>query len=110
MRTVAFGMFVVLALACGACAAYRVDPVRIGAVYPSKGERCGLRFENVNFQEGSSKFEHIGMITVSGSGSDEFTGAMKADVERAACHMGGDAVSLNAGMRGAFQFLVWKAR
>jgi hypothetical protein len=98
------------AVAALSCAPYRVDSVRLGAVYQGKGERCGLRFENLNFQEGSSKYQQIGMITVSGSGSDEFTAAMKADVERAACQMGGDAVTLNAGMRGAFQFLVWRAK
>ena len=81
----------------------------MGAVYPSKGEACTVQFENLTFQEGSSKYESIGLISLTGSG-DEFTDAMKADVQRAACKMGGDAVSLNASVTGMFQFMVWRAR
>ena len=92
------------------CAAYRVTPVRSGALYTSKGDRCGIRFENVNFQEGSSKYENLGMVTLSGASGDDFTDPMKADVEKAACHMGGDAVSLNGSGPGFFQFMVWRAK
>src|SRR5580704_2130716 len=74
------------ALACGSMS-YRVTPARIGALYTSKGDRCGIRFENVTFQEGSSKYENLGLVTLSGTSGDDFTDPMKADVERAACHM-----------------------
>lgn len=82
----------------------------MGAVYPSKGDGCTVQFENLTFQEGSSRYESIGLISLTGSGSDEFTDAMKADVQKAACKMGGDAVSLNASVQGMFQFMVWRAR
>ncbi|HEX8796218.1 MAG TPA: hypothetical protein VF765_34950 [Polyangiaceae bacterium] len=93
-----------------ACSPYRVTSARMGAVYPSKGDACTVQFENVTFQEGSSKYESIGLVSLTGSGSDEFTDAMKADVQKAACKMGGDAVSLNASVPGMFQFMVWRAR
>src|ERR1700733_9831192 len=107
------GLVFVLALgaattACGL--AYHVTPIRSGALYTSKGDRCGLRFENVNFQEGSSKYENLGLVTLTGTTGDDFTDAMKADVEKAACHMGGDAVSLNASAPGMFQFVVWRGK
>jgi hypothetical protein len=94
----------------GGLGGYQVTPMRVGALYPSKGDHCGIRFENLNFQEASSKYEHLGMVSLTGTGSDEFTDAMKSDVERSACHMGGDAVSLNGSANGFFQFMVWRAR
>jgi hypothetical protein len=97
-------------LALLACASYRVTPVRMGALYTSKGDACGIKFENVNFQEGASKYENLGMVTLSGASGDDFTDPMKADVEKAACHMGGDAVSLNGSGPGFFQFMVWRAK
>ena len=100
---------IVLSTACQS-QSYRVMPVRAGALYTSKGDRCGIRFENLNFQEASSKYENLGLISVTGTSSDEFTGAMKSDVERAACHMGADAVSLNVATQGVFQFMVWRGR
>jgi hypothetical protein len=108
-------VFLFLALSLASCGgampgSYQVTPVRIGALYPSKGDRCGIRFENLNFQEASSKYENLGMVSLTGTGSDEFTDAMKADVERSACHMGGDVVSVNASTNGFFQFMVWRAR
>jgi hypothetical protein len=104
-----FGLALVVgASACGL--AYHVTPIRSGALYTSKGDRCGMRFENVNFQEGSSKYENLGLVTLTGTTGDDFTDSMKADVEKAACHMGGDAVSLNASAPGMFQFVVWRAR
>jgi len=87
-----------------------VTPVRSGALYTSKGDRCGIRFENVSFQEGASKYENLGLVTLTGTSGDDFTDGMKADVEKAACHMGGDAVSLNASVPGMFQFIVWRAK
>jgi len=105
------GLASVLALACGAGGlGYHVTPIRSGALYSSKGDRCGIKFENLNFQEGSAKYENLGLVTLTGTGGDEFTDPMKADVEKAACHMGGDAVSLNAGAPGMFQFIVWRAK
>jgi hypothetical protein len=56
------------------------------------------------------KFENLGLISLSGTSSDEFTDPMKADVEKAACHMGGDVVSLNVSAPGMFQFIVWRAK
>ena len=101
-------------LSLGALAActtsYRITPVRSGALYPSKGAACTVQFQNLNFQEGSAKYENLGLISLTGSGSDEFTPQMKKDVERAACKMGADAVSLNASAPGIFQFIVWRAR
>jgi len=96
------------AVACGS--AYRVTPIRSGALYTSKGDACGIRFENVNFQEGASKYEQLGLISLTGTSGDDFTDVMKKDVEKAACHMGGDAVSVNASAPGIFQFLVWRAK
>ena len=102
---------VLLVLAAEGCMSrYRVTPIRSGALYPSKGEACAVQFQNLNFQEGASKYENLGLITLSGTDSDEFTPQMKKDVERAACKMGADAVSLNASGPGSFQFIVWRAR
>lgn len=103
-----FLLAVVATTACGL--AYNVTPIRSGALYTSKGDRCGIRFENVNFQEGTSKYENLGLVTLTGTTGDDFTDAMKADVEKAACHMGGDAVSLNASAPGMFQFIVWRGK
>ena len=50
------------------------------------------------------------MVSLTGASSDEFTDPMKHDVERAACKMGGDVVSLNASGPNFFQFIVWRAR
>jgi hypothetical protein len=94
----------------GGIGGYTVTPSRLGALYPSKGEKCGIRFENLNFQEASSKYESLGLISVTGTSSDELTDAMKRDVERAACHMGADAVSLNVASPGVFQFMAWRGR
>lgn len=92
------------------CSPYHVTSARMGAVYPSKGKACTVQFENLTFQEGSSKYESIGLVSLTGSGSDEFTDTMRADVQKAACKMGGDAVSLNASVPGMFQFMVWRSR
>jgi hypothetical protein len=101
----------IAALLVAGCSPYHVTSARMGAVYPSKGDACTVQFENVTFQEGSSKYESIGLVSLTGTGSgDEFTDAMKADVQKAACKMGGDAVSLNASAPGMFQFMVWRAR
>jgi hypothetical protein len=102
--------FVALLALAGCMSAYRVTPIRSGALYPSKGAACTVQFQNLNFQEGSAKYENLGLISLSGAGGDEFTPPMKKDVERAACKMGGDAVSLNASAPGVFQFIVWRAR
>jgi hypothetical protein len=102
-----------LALLTGlaACAgSYRVTPIRSGALYPSKGAACIVQFQNLNFQEGSAKYENLGLVSLTGTSGDEFTPQMKKDVERAACKMGGDAVSLNASAPGIFQFIVWRSR
>jgi hypothetical protein len=101
-----------LAATLVACSAYSVNTTRIGAVYAPRTETtaCPIRFENLTFAEASSKYEGIGMVSVSGASGTDLTGAMKHDVEMGACHIGGDAVSLNASGPGFFQFMVWRAR
>lgn len=100
-----------LGLGLAACmSTYRVTPTRSGALYASKGAACAVQFQNLNFQEGSAKYENLGLVSLTGTSGDEFTPQMKKDVERAACKMGGDAVSLNASAPGVFQFIVWRAR
>jgi hypothetical protein len=97
--------------ACGAPgSSYRVSPARVGALKASKGAGCKIQFQNLNFQEASAKYENLGLISLTGVDSDEFTDVMKKDVERAACKMGGDSVSLNASAPGIFQFIVWRNR
>jgi hypothetical protein len=88
---------------------YRVTPMRMGALYTSKGDACGIRFENLTFMEASAKYQSLGMVTLTGAGSD-FSDAMKRDVEREACKMGGDVVSMNTSAPGVFQFLVWRGK
>jgi hypothetical protein len=101
----------VLVLALPACGpSYHVSAARVGALYPSKGVACKVQFQNLNFQEASTKYENLGLVTLSGAASDEFTDPMKKDVEQAACKMGGDAVSLNASGPRFFQFIVWRNR
>jgi len=109
MRPLPIAAFLGLFALCG-CASYRVTPIRMGALYTSKGDACGVKFENVNFQEGTSKYENLGMVTLTGASGEDFTDPMKADVGKAACHMGGDAVSLNGSGPGFFQFIVWRAK
>ncbi|MGH7297169.1 MAG: hypothetical protein ACRELB_19680 [Polyangiaceae bacterium] len=118
-RTMPFAIAALVAVACGSAfwcggagglGGYQITPIRSGALYPSKGDRCGIRFENLNFQEASAKYESLGLVTLTGTGSDEFTDGMKADVEKSACHMGGDVVSVNASTTGMFQFMVWRAK
>jgi len=75
-----------LALA-GCMSSYRVTPIRSGALYPSKGAACTVEFQNLNFQEGSAKYENLGLVSLTGATGDEFTPQMKKDVERAACKM-----------------------
>jgi len=102
-----------LATLLAACASsYSVNTARMGAVYAPKTETtpCAIRFENLSFAEGSSKYEGIGLVTLTGARGDELTEAMKHDVEKGACHIGGDAVSLNASAPGMFQFMVWRSR
>jgi hypothetical protein len=102
---------VVLAGCSGASSSsYQVTPIRSGAIYTSKGAACAIQFQNLSFQEGSAKYENLGLVSLTGTSGDEFTAAMKKDVERAACKMGGDAVSLNASGPGIFQFIVWRSR
>ena len=43
----------------GGLGGYHVTPTRVGALYPSKGEACGVRFENLDFLEASSKYENL---------------------------------------------------
>jgi hypothetical protein len=103
-------VLVTLAALAGCMSSYRVSPIRSGALYPSKGAACKVQFQNLNFQEGSAKYENLGLVSLTGASTDEFTPEMKKDVERAACKMGGDAVSLNASAPGIFQFIVWRSR
>ena len=104
-----FGLVALGALG-GCMSSYRVSPIRSGALYPSKGAACNVQFQNLNFQEGSAKYENLGLVSLTGASTDELTPEMKKDVERAACKMGGDAVSLNAAAPGIFQFIVWRSR
>ena len=106
MKTTAF----VLLAAVAACSPYRIMPVRSGALYASRGAGCTVEFQNLNFQEASAKYDNLGLISLTGTSGDEFTPAMKKDVEQAACKMGGDHVTLNASAPGIFQFIVWRSR
>jgi hypothetical protein len=110
MKTFAWLSFLSAIGLAGCIGSYRVIPIRSGALYPSKGAACTVQFQNLNFQEGSAKYENLGLISLTGTSGDDFTPEMKKDVERAACKMGGDAVSLNASSPGSFQFIVWRAR
>jgi hypothetical protein len=106
---------VLLVASVAACAGgggfgYHVMPMRMGALYTSKGDTCAIRFENLSFLEASSKYEQLGMVTLTGTGGTDFTDPMKHDVEREACKMGADVVSLNGSTPGMIQFLVWRAR
>jgi hypothetical protein len=116
LAAASLGLVSASAVVCAGCGGggglggYRVSQMRMGAVYPPKADACGVRFENLSFQEGSSKYESLGLVSLTGTGSDELTDAMKHDVERAACKLGGDAVSLNASAPGMIQFMVWRSR
>ena len=110
MKTFACLFLLSTAGLAGCISSYQVSPIRSGALYPSKGAACTVQFQNLNFQEGSAKYENLGLVSLTGASTDELTPAMKKDVERAACKMGGDAVSLNASAPGILQFIVWRAR
>src|SRR5262249_40038830 len=51
------------------CGGHQISAIRSGALYPSKGDDCDVRFENLNFQEASSKYEHLGLVTLTGASS-----------------------------------------
>jgi hypothetical protein len=115
MKTLAWLSLVSLAslgglVGCMGGSSYRVTPIRSGALYASRGAACAIQFQNLTFQEGSAKYENLGLVSLTGISDDELTPKMKSDVERAACKMGGDAVSLNASAPGIFQFIVWRSR
>lgn len=100
-----------LSAASASCAGgHRVMTSRMGAVYGPKGASCALRFENLNHQEAYAKYEMLGLVTVYDMPSSEVTPAVKKDIEREACKIGGDAVTLNAGMQNVLQFSVWRAK
>lgn len=107
-RLAALALFFLAPSAC--VPSYRVSAARVGALYASKGAACKIQFQNLNFQEASSKYENLGLVSLTGAESDEFTDPMKKDVETAACKMGGDSVSLNASGPRFFQFIVWRNR
>ena len=108
LLTIALGLAASFAGVAG-CAPYRVTAMRSGALYPAK-PNCAIRFENLNHQEAWGKYEQLGLITISGHDSDEFSPAMKRDVERSACTMGGESVTMNASSTGLFQFIVWRSK
>lgn len=102
----------VVSLAALSCTpgGHRIMAARMGAVYGPKGPACALRFENLNHQEAYAKYEMLGLLTVYDVESSDITPAIKKDVEREGCKMGGDAVTLNASVPGAVQFSVWRAK
>lgn len=61
------------AAALAACASYQVTPSRVGALYQSEGDACEVRFENLGWQEASASHQHLGLVTISGAPSSEFT-------------------------------------
>lgn len=83
---------------------------RMGAVYTAKPPTCGVRFENLNHQEASASYEMIGLVSVYGMESSALTDDVKRQVEREACAIGADAVTLNAGMGSVLQFAAWHAK
>lgn len=87
----------------------RVMTARMGAVYGPKGASCAIRFENLNHQEAYAKYEMLGLVTVYDVESG-LTPPVKKQIEREACKIGGDAVTLNAGMADVLQFSVWRAK
>ena len=64
----------------GGLGGYTVTPTRVGALYPSKGDACAARFENLTFLEASSKYENLGMVTLTGA-SGVFTHEAKVIVD-----------------------------
>lgn len=104
-----WGFALVLACLAG-CGGHRVSAARMGAVYTAKKAPCGLRFENLNHQEASAKFDMIGLVTVTDMPSSALTDEVKRDVEREACGLGADAVTLNAGVGNVLQFAAWHAK
>ena len=89
-------------------------------MYPTQGSTCNLRFENLTFQEAYEKYEHIGLVTLTGTGEDQpqgWEGDTKAQLTPKACEIGGTVVTVNAtfggsnagfGMgTGMLQFAVW---
>lgn len=106
----AVSLLVVTVLVGGCGDAHRLDSARMGAVYTAKPAPCGVRFENLNHQEASAKFDMIGLITVSNMSSSALTEAVKRDVEREACNLGADAVTLNVGTGNVLQFAAWHSK
>jgi hypothetical protein len=104
-------VFAVLVFACElvACGP-RVTTIRMGAVYAPKPDGCGVRWENLNHQEALSKYEMIGLITITNMRSSALTEDVRHDVDREACTLGADAVTLNAGVNTNLQFVAWHSK
>ncbi len=85
---------------------------RVNGLYESRPDDCEIRFENIPAADAMAKYDHIGMVTITGSGSNDFTPELKERVRQEACKLGGQVVTFNAsndaGMVGMSQFMVFR--
>jgi hypothetical protein len=103
-----------LALTLAACGGPNISSIRMGSLYPPRGESCRVPFENLDYQHALAAYEQLGLITVSGG---DVTDKVREKVRQKACAMGADALSLNASVDtgssmvgGMTQFLVLRKR
>ena len=105
LRAAAVPLFVVAAIGCGPHT--NVTTIRMGGAYLSRGANCSIRFENLDYQEATSKYEQIGIISL--TGTSELTDVAKKEVEGEACKIGAHVLTLNASVgsetSGMIQFL-----
>ncbi len=115
MKLIALSLLVV---SVAACSSLNASAMRTGAVVPGRAANCDVRFDNVDFQAASGKYQQVGMVTLSGTKDQPIAweGETKQRLQPKACELGGTVVTLNAGMNqsaagfgaGMIQFMVWR--
>ena len=86
-------VWIILALALGACGGPNISSIRMGAMYAGRGDDCRVTFENLDYQHATAAYEQLGLITVSGG---DVTDKVRDQVRKKACAMGADALTINA--------------
>lgn len=97
---------VLLVAACAACG-HRVSSSAT-AKHPEKPAPCGIRFEKAGGQEPAH--ESIGTVTLYTVDSDVVTDEMKRDLEREACKMGGDVLTILGPAPHGVRYTVWRKK
>lgn len=93
---------------------------RSGKIYPNLAGGCPVRFENLSYLEAFTRFEQVGLVTLSGATTQPqaWEGETKEKLWPKVCEIGGTIVTMNAATNpgytvngqgmGVIQFMVWR--